>query len=826
MSIWWKTTYSWSYDFGSTCTTRTGTAIRYDTKNSFRPMYTMSEQKSFIVAFLVRGVDPHSARQYTEYDISRLLGNPYGTNKVSGQYKLNIPIQPGLVLARHDEISNNQDSDNNGKKIFYQSYLYQPTNVFSGFTSNLTANYSSLDAKLLNNNFSVDDTNSNSLLTPAKLTTNNGYVVASSFNNEFVKFTYAGQVTQYISNENSDVFAGAYTYGPISEPVDVYGLSNPNYLDLRKGQDRNHRAYYPNEYVEGGSYFYASVDSESSTIYGTGPCVGARVTRNYNVVNPDKFCYFAPAYSTGLTMNVLPGTQEVVMRSDRLPTSSYRGSIQGNNVFALHQNNGFSVFAYDDEGVLTQGYPTPSEGVISGDNIVDEPSQFESTILDTFSCTGLVPLSCYEGYGTDFHLANLGSCQGTSSTFKVTQGCYRFVRQGSLPLITLPRDIKQLVEWKSRFKVNLAACRGVFGHSFYNNWINGTLYAPPFKNNRFFSSPLGSRPNQPYNKFCKDVVMLHPTTYNFYYRSSPYSTKFVGANAPVNGRNSKELLFPTTIMDLGPRDEFANELIFAEDYFGYNMNKMKQTTYQDISNILNLFIISRQISQSFWQQLLSVGGGSVGTFFSRKKDRFDGDYAQMISINSEIGVDEFDFESYNYDTGNTISNTYYVGDRLIGIFFSSDTQTRDYLTPRRIIRNDTTVPGVYDNLPIFTQEVPMYKWLIRTPNSSNSIFGEDLNEWQTTSTSIQPQMYQKLDRTQITSNYYQGQTNLPQFQKGYIYNIESSANGYFPQGNLGGIILNGQKVTVGAPFHFYFGLVRGNNALDKFNRKYLGVETF
>jgi len=816
MSIWWKNVYSWSYDFGGVCGTRSGTATRYDTKNTFRPIYTMSEQKAFIVAFLVRGVDPHSARQQTNYDISRLLGNPYGTNIISGQYKLNIPIQPGLVLARHDEIYNNQVADNNGKKIFYQSYLYQPTNAFSGFTTNLTANYSSLDAKLIGS-YMVDLSNSNSILDSSKLTTTNGYVVASSFNNQFVKSTYAG-FERNISPNDSVVFAGAYTNGG------QYGINNPNYLDLTYGtSDRYHRAYYPNEYVEGGSYFYADIDRETSEI-GTGFC--GYVYRRYDVVNPDKFCYFAPAYSTGLTMSVVAGTQDVVMRSDRLPTSTYRGSIQGENVFALHQNNGFSVFAYDDEGVLAQGYPTPSEGVNSGDNILDEPSQFETTILDTFSCTGLVPLDCYQGYGTNFGLKNLATCQDTGNTFKVTNGCYRFVRKGSVPLVTLPRDIKQLVEWKLRFKVNLAACRGVFGHSFYNNWINGTLYAPPFKNNRFYSSPLGSRPNQPYNKFCTDVLMLHPKTYNFYYRSSPYSTKFIGANAPVNGRNSKELLFPTTIMDLGPRDEFANELILAEDYFGYNMNKMKQTTYQDISNILNLFIISRQISSSFWQQLLSVGGGSVGAFFSRRKDRFDGDYAQMISINSEVGVDEFDFESYNYDTGNTASNTYYVGNRLIGIFFSSDTQTRDYLTPRRIIRNDTTVPGVYDNLPIFTQEVPMYKWLIRTPNDSSSIFGEDLNEWLTTSTNIQAQMYQKLDRTKITSNYYQGQTNMPQFQKGFIYNIESSANGYNPQGNLGGTIINGQKITVGAPFHFYFGLVRGNNALDKFNRKYLGVETF
>jgi hypothetical protein len=35
----------------------------------------------------------------------------------------------------------------------------------------------------------------------------------------------------------------------------------------------------------------------------------------------------------------------------------------------------------------------------------------------------------------------------------------------------------------------------------------------------------------------------------------------------------------------------------------------------------------------------------------------------------------------------------------------------------------------------------------------------------------------------------------------------------------------GPRYTVGAPYYFYFGLYRGNNALDKFNVKYLGFET-
>ena len=58
-------------------------------------------------------------------------------------------------------------------------------------------------------------------------------------------------------------------------------------------------------------------------------------------------------------------------------------------------------------------------------------------------------------------------------------------------------------------------------------------------------------------------------TNNFYYRSSPYlsgttSPRFIGRPTlglikPVNDRN---LLFPTTIVNLGIKDDFYQEIIF------------------------------------------------------------------------------------------------------------------------------------------------------------------------------------------------------------------------------------------------------------------------
>ena len=110
-------------------------------------------------------------------------------------------------------------------------------------------------------------------------------------------------------------------------------------------------------------------------------------------------------------------------------------------------------------------------------------------------------------------------------------------------ILSLPNDFKQLGEFKARTRINFAACRGVFGHSFINNWVNGVLYHFPFRNVRFFTSPLDPvKPNSPYNEYCRDTIVLHDQTTNFYYRSSPYSTSnFVGmSRSGRRKRNEKE----------------------------------------------------------------------------------------------------------------------------------------------------------------------------------------------------------------------------------------------------------------------------------------------
>jgi hypothetical protein len=52
-------------------------------------------------------------------------------------------------------------------------------------------------------------------------------------------------------------------------------------------------------------------------------------------------------------------------------------------------------------------------------------------------------------------------------------------------------------------------------------------------------------------------------------------------------------------------------------------------------------------------------------------------------------------------------------------------------------------------------------------------------------------------------------------QRAYIFNVDS--NGTYSYSMAG---VPSSRFLVSAPFHFYFGIIKGNSALDKFKTKY------
>lgn len=360
--------------------------------------------------------------------------------------------------------------------------------------------------------------------------------------------------------------------------------------------------------------------------------------------------------------------------------------------------------------------------------------------------------------------------------------------------------------------------------------MNGSLFAFSFKNNRFFD-----KQNQPYSEYCTDTVYLNTDTANFYYRSSPYNWNnqlFVGKTAPSKTPgNKRNLLFPTTIMDLGPRSSYMQEISFSDNYDGYVLNKLNSTTFNDVSELLNYFLITRIANNSVFGEVSSI---NVLSFFNRNQGgsfvrMIDGDYAQMISINSELGVTPFDESTYDGDS------VFYFGaespNAAFGVFYSSNTQTRDWVSPRRtIINDDVSLLSTcsFNNLPVKTQIVPFYQWYVIPNENTKTIFGTQQNEWYTEPIdgSFFSNGYQSMDRLLKTSRYYRTKNaSKTNYFKGFIYGVDNSG-GLSPsdsnwETNDG---TEARAITVGAPYHFYFGLKKGKSAFDRLTTKWIDTD--
>jgi len=566
----------------------------------------------------------------------------------------------------------------------------------------------------------------------------------------------------------------------------------------------NAAKYDISEDVSGGSYIYTDFDNDNQVTY-------------YEV----EFRYFTPNLYPSLNGSPMSIENKVtnVMRNDRLPSSdALNGQSWNTNPALLQQNNNFKFYIVPElePNATAPGYATGASQVQP--DLEGQP--LSGTVISSFSCENMVGLNCYSGDGYTFGIED--NCPETDS---LERGCYVFLRDPISLIKDTVRDLKAFSEWGYRFRFFYGLCRGVLAQSFMNNWVNGTLYAFPIQTNTWYN-----KQNQPYTTYCTDLIYFDSKTTNFYYRSSPYkysTNEFIGKEAlDFRAVNKKNLLFPTTIVNLGVKDSFYQEITFDPSNKAYIVDKLNPTSYGDNSDIVNLFVTSRIANSSFLKELFGAADNALNQLFSRdnvslfnQSRRIDGDLAQLMSINSEVGVINFSPEFY---TGNTM----YVGSNgnsaVIGIYFSSTTenlQLKDYLTPGIIdfrgVNGTDYYPYPYG---IKSQVVPFYKWQLAN-TATPKIFGTELNNWATDTLDIaKGKQYQSLDRTM--EPYFLSST-VPNetYRRGYIFSVDSNGNynGYAPGSN--NVVIN-SIFLVGAPFHFYFGVIKGESALDKFKTKY------
>jgi hypothetical protein len=746
--------------------------------------------ENYVFYFVVRGVDPYTEKQNIKYDLSKLFGYALGSNSVSveGSYYLNIPIQPN---SGSGSWRTNGKTPESHQTPYSSSPLYHvPFNFsvsqqdFQSVTTNSISYYSSLDKDQFG------------------FTPHPGYYPLQNFLNS----VYTVGSGPSMSDD-----------GSINQGVRFQGI--------------------------GPSALYQGV------IEGGSLAAGQSI----------RYSLYSPKYSSSLNVTIsysnILSNPKLVLRSDRLPTSDVLNN-SGLNSFSLYLNPNFAIYLLDDS---QQGQPIVLPGGFGLGQQV-EGQGLDNTfdrVISSFSCSGMVPLACY-GKDSNGGLIIKTPCPANENPVRVQDGCYDLLSpddRGSY-IRTIRPAIQNYFEWLQRFRLTFAFCRGVFSHIFVNSWINGNLYAFPFKNKPSFDSNnrlqvrqiTGVAPFQQVKySFCADTIVFDPNSNNFYYRSSPWdeiNSRFIGKASPtstaggiipgiqIDPLNQYNLLYPTTIMDLGPKYIWSKDVILSPNYYGYQMDNLNSTSWNEIDNLSQIFIISRLVNVTFLQQVLSSGQAALSEFFTRDGQRIDGDYAQMLQINSQYGISPFNEGNYVDDPSVPGDNPIYIsttnnGSSVFGLFYNSYPESRDLISPRRIDRNNTGSVLIADYLEVKSQEVPFYQWRNNayTPlgaSSEPSIFGNDRNTWYSVISgfrglNILSKKYQELDR--LNTPFFIGNNGQIENKVGYIFQ-RNPAGEYEPQ-NSGGYNFT---TLNSAPWYFYFGLKTGGSAMDKYRQLYIGGE--
>jgi hypothetical protein len=827
----------------------------------------LEDAQNMCVLILNRGVDPYTPKVLISYGLGRLFGRTLESDKtVTGFYHMNIPIQGKFLNVSHlsSNLSNSNISTDtySGQKLYFNSFSYRPQIVpiigqitgytagqpvvttgtivseYSGFSSNLISYYSYMDKTVMGWKANCGG-NINNVTT---ITTN----VANTGPTTGVQTGLRVSPQNRFSQRVYTVYIRTF-----------FGYANINYINTANPYTTNtgnNQGYFPNEIVEGGPIMYSNLQLYNAYDETTG---GGNVDVVYNVTGNGPYSissnYFTRIYNTtGNTINFtlgnlnpsinLKGGYETVMRGDRLPTSTNVEEYCCNGM-VLQKNSNFKIFLIPEDGVLEISSSQSSTGSAgSGDldyNYQDlQGSTGITRVFESFTCEGSVNLECYDCQNSTILIRPRGNpCQEYLGETIFEFGCYRFI---TTIFLSLGRDWELMFEWVARNMVMLGACRNVFSHRFINNWVNGVLYAFPFKNEIVgYTSPTHPTPNQPIPNFCGDTLRYYGQTKNFYYRATPYNP----TTKQFREISSGNMGFPTTIMDLGPRANYLQELVMSDEYDGYVANRLDSSSFGTVDDILNLFIVSRFMDNDFLTNLL--GSLNILAYFSNSRPNrgaggtnlmIDADYAQLISINSELGVAPFLSSNYPDNPPGQQNPIFFDCSNVLGIFFSSDTQLRDYITPKRTIINPsgTSVGNcTFNNFPVYSQVVPLSQWKIETNPTSysgnDSIFGRQFNNWdfKVSGNTIFSNRYQSLDRLLQSSRYFRTDGSVQtQYQKGYIYAVKTVNNGIQLSASPDEWDFNNpspQLVTVGAPFHFYFGLRRGSSAFDRFRQKWINT---
>jgi hypothetical protein len=218
-----------------------------------------------------------------------------------------------------------------------------------------------------------------------------------------------------------------------------------------------------------------------------------------------------------------------------------------------------------------------------------------------------------------------------------------------------------LIEFRRRKRVALMFCGGIVNYGFINNWLSGSLYFFQFKSKVRWKDEEILDLNYNQTNYCEKLVYYKVSETNtesavkrFYYRSSSFNLNtapYFGIvdNTPFIGPNFIRLNHPTTMVDLGPRDEFIKE-ICTDPSLDPNCSVIRSigpTSFQNFGELLGLVINYRLDVEDKSFKLDNFFNNEGASDFGHS-EVLSGDILQLISINNEVGIEEFNLQNQNY----------------------------------------------------------------------------------------------------------------------------------------------------------------------------------
>ena len=248
-----------------------------------------------------------------------------------------------------------------------------------------------------------------------------------------------------------------------------------------------------------------------------------------------------------------------------------------------------------------------------------------------------------------------GTCKTNSKFSEIRGGVYTVIP--SRTSANWGRNINLILEYSRTKIVNKLFCEGIVSYSFFDNWLTGSLYMFPFKAKVRWDDEESLDLNFRSTKYCDNLVYfkVSETSTNspvkrFYYRS----TKFNGSSFQRYdgfGSDFGTLAHPTTVVDLGPRDEFIKE-ICVDASLDPNCSVVRSvgsTSFQNFKELLGLYINYRLDTQTtYTYKDFFTNEGFSDLLSPSQKLVLNGDVMQLVSINNEAGIEEFDLQNKNY----------------------------------------------------------------------------------------------------------------------------------------------------------------------------------